>query len=106
VRLPIQAVTAIGDCDPAAAAINKSSSSVPQMRIILLAMREMTTAWLAVSVPRDFNFDADRLSHPSMLPAVLAEMRAAGLEAVVVRIPEHSWATLPVAMVASPEDDL
>jgi hypothetical protein len=105
-RLPILSVTAIGDCDPAAAAINKSSSRVPQLRAILLQMRRLTTQWLGVSVPRDFNFDADRLSHPSQLPSILAEIRVARREAVVVRIPDSLWAALRAAMLLSPDDPL
>ena len=105
-RHPILSVTAIGDCDPAAAAINKSSSSVPQLRSLLLHMRQLTMAWLGVSVPRDFNFDADRLSHPSQLPSILAELRAAGQETVVVRIPDWVWDALRAAMLLSPDDPL
>jgi hypothetical protein len=105
-RLPILSVTAIGDCDPAAAAINKSSSSVPQLRALLLHMRRLTTAWLGVSVPRDFNFDADRLSHPSQLPAILAELREARQETVVVRVPDWVWEALRAAMLLSPDDSL
>jgi hypothetical protein len=105
-RLPTCSVTAIGDCDPAAAAINKGSSPVPQLRAILMHMRKLTTAWLGVSVPRDFNFDADRLSHPSQLPAILRELRASGQEAVVVRIPDWVWGALREAMLLSPDDPL
>ena len=105
-RLPIRSVTAIGDCDPAAAAINKSSSSVPQLRSVLLRMRELTSEWLGVSVPRNFNFDADRLSHPSQLPSILAELRAARREAVLLHVPEHAWAALRSAMLLSPDDPL
>jgi hypothetical protein len=105
-RLPVLSVTAIGDCDPAAAAINKASSSVPQLRAVLLHMRKLTTAWLGVSVPRDFNFDADRLSHPSQLPAILAELRAARQEVVVVRVPDWVWDALRAAMLLSPDDPL
>ena len=105
-RLPIRSVTAVGDCDPAAAAINKASSSVPQLRAILLHMRKLTTQWLGVSVPRDFNFDADRLSHPSQLSSILAELREARRDAVVVGIPDYVWDALREAMLLSPEDPL
>jgi hypothetical protein len=97
-RLDMSAVVAVGDCEPAAAAYNKASSSVPQMASILLAMRDMTTQWLGVAVRRDFNFDADRLSHPSMLPAVVRDAVAAGLSPVIVTVPEGAWDVLRSAV--------
>jgi hypothetical protein len=96
-RLDISAVVAVGDCEPAAAAYNKASSSVPQIAAILLAMRELTTQWLGVAVRRDFNFDADRLSHPSMLPALIREAVAAGLSPVVLTVPDWAWDALRAA---------
>jgi hypothetical protein len=73
---------------------------------MLLRMRELTSEWLGVSVPRNFNFDADRLSHPSQLPSILAELRAARREAVLLHVPEHAWAALRSAMLLSPDDPL
>eukprot|EP00965_Chrysotila_dentata_P129808 4290973-Pleurochrysis_carterae.AAC.1 len=62
-----RAVVAVGDCDPAAGALNAATSRVRQIRALLGAARTLTPHWLGVSVPRDANVDADRLSHPSQL---------------------------------------
>ena len=73
----VQGVCAVGDCDPAVAALNGGTSPKAPLRTVLLAARRLTTRWLGVSVPRDFNLDADRLSHPSQLAAVVADVEAA-----------------------------
>eukprot|EP00965_Chrysotila_dentata_P038655 1283694-Pleurochrysis_carterae.AAC.1 len=44
-----RAVVAVGDCDPAAAAVNAASSGRAQMRELLGHARHLTTQWLAVS---------------------------------------------------------
>ena len=88
------AVTAIGDCDPAVGAINANSSGNPQMRALLSGARSLTPQWLAVSVPREANLDADRLSHPAMWEEVEADARSAGLTPKWARITEESWAAL------------
>eukprot|EP00965_Chrysotila_dentata_P055069 1827206-Pleurochrysis_carterae.AAC.1 len=93
----MQAVVAVGDCDPAVAALNAASSGSAAMREVLRAARGLTAQWLAVSVPREANTDADRLSHPSLLEAVAAEAREAGLTVRRARIPEACWRTLGVA---------
>ena len=90
----VLAVIAIGDCAPAAAALDAASSGVPQMEALLAAARTATRQWLGVAVPREWNLDADRLSHPSQLPAVLADARDAGLEPIVATIPEECWTAL------------
>eukprot|EP00965_Chrysotila_dentata_P115266 3810101-Pleurochrysis_carterae.AAC.1 len=64
------------------------------MRTLLRGARGLSQRWLAVSVPRDANGDADRLSHPDELEAVRGEAEAAGLTAHVARIPEECWAAL------------
>eukprot|EP00965_Chrysotila_dentata_P116831 3861483-Pleurochrysis_carterae.AAC.1 len=64
------------------------------MRTLLRGARALCQQWLAVSVPREANGDADRLSHPHMLGAVLAEAEAAGLRAHVARVPDACWAAL------------
>jgi hypothetical protein len=103
---PVEAVYAIGDCRPAASAINKGSSSVPQMRILVMHHRKLTEQWLGVQVPRLFNLDADRLSHPSMLGDVIRDILAAGYEPRVVPFLESSWAVLRRAMLASSDECL
>ena len=91
-------VTAIGDCDPAAAALNAASGGNPQMRALTGAARRLCSQWLAVSVPRALNTDADRLSHPSRLEAVRAAARAAGLRVETAAIPQACWRGLREAM--------
>eukprot|EP00965_Chrysotila_dentata_P035189 1170832-Pleurochrysis_carterae.AAC.1 len=58
------AIISIGDCDPAAAALDEATSPRLQMRRLLRGARALATQWLGVSVPREANGDADRLSHP------------------------------------------
>eukprot|EP00965_Chrysotila_dentata_P162522 5366564-Pleurochrysis_carterae.AAC.1 len=56
--------------------------------------RTLMSQWLGVSVPREENGDADRLSHPSMLSAVAKEAAGSGLRVRVARIPAECWAAL------------
>ena len=88
------AVYSVGDCDPAAGALNAAASGNPQMRALLRPARRLASQWLGVSVPREANSDADRLSHPSELEAVAADAAAAGLTVRRARITEASWAAL------------
>ena len=99
----VAAVCAIGDCSPAAAALNRGSSPKPPLRVLLLAGRRLTERWLGVDVPRDFNVDPDRLSHPSQLQSVIADVEAAGYVARVVSIHERHavWETLRDAIRVS-----
>ena len=96
---PPRAVIAVGDCEPAAAAINAATSGNPQMRRLLSEIAG--PVWLAVSVPREANVDADRLSHPARLPDVRADARAAGLVVQPERgsapIPARAWLALRAA---------
>eukprot|EP00965_Chrysotila_dentata_P151101 4994304-Pleurochrysis_carterae.AAC.1 len=93
-----RAVIAVGDCDPAAGALNAATSRVRQMRQLLEGARALTPHWLAVSVARESNTDADLLSHPERLPLVLAGAEAAGLRPRVAAIPERCWEVLRAAM--------
>ena len=90
------AITAVGDCDPAAGALNSVASRNPQMRGLLAGARALTTQWLAVSIPREYNLDADRLSHPRMLEDVRADAVAAGLTVHDAPIPVRCWEVLRV----------
>jgi hypothetical protein len=97
--VPPRAVLAVGDCDAAAAAVNATTSSTPQMRRLL---RELAgSVWLAVSVPREANVDADRLSHPALLAAVRADAEEAGLVVLPATgsapIPASAWQALRAA---------
>jgi hypothetical protein len=87
-----EAVIAIGDCDPACAALNAASSANPQMRQLLAA--GSGSLWLAVSVPREANVDADRLSHPALLAAVRADAERAGLTVLEAPITAECWAAV------------
>jgi hypothetical protein len=87
-------VTAVGDCDPAAGALNSVASRNPQMRGLLAGARQLTQQWLALSIPREYNLDADRLSHPAMLEDVKADAAAAGLIVHVAPIPDRCWEVL------------
>ena len=98
------AITAIGDCDPAAAAINAAASGKAQIRRLLRDSRELCTQWLGVSVSRDLNLDADRLSHPALLEEVRQDARAAGMETHVVPIPTRCWESLRAAIAAEAQD--
>ena len=85
------AIFAVGDCDAAASAVNATTSGKPQMRRLLCELG--SPIWLAVSLPREANVDADRLSHPAMLAEVRADAAAAGIVA-------HVATTLAEQMVA------
>jgi hypothetical protein len=91
---PCTSVTAVGDCDPAAGALNSVASRNPQMRGLLAGARQLTRQWLAVSIPREYNLDADRLSHPRMLGDVRADALAAGLVVHDAPIPTACWEVL------------
>ena len=106
VAAPVEAVYAVGDCSPAAAAMRLASSTVPQIRCLLLHQRLLTEQWLGVQVSRDFNKDADRLSHPSMLRRVMADAILAGFEPRVVPLLQSSWENLREAIHASPDEPL
>jgi hypothetical protein len=88
-------VTAVGDCcDPAAGALNSVASRNPQMRGLLAGARQLTQQWLAISIPREYNLDADRLSHPAKFEDVKADAAAAGLIVHVAPIPDRCWEAL------------
>ena len=71
------------------------------MRSLIKAARRLCPAWLAVSVPRERNKDADRLSHPAQLEGVLETARAAGMRTTLVPIPQHCWTSLRAAIADS-----
>ena len=93
-------VTAVGDCAPAAGAINAASSGNAQMRRVVRGGRELCEQWLAVAIPREWNLDADRLSHPSNLPELEAEAVAAGLRVTIAHVPPGCWQALREAAAA------
>jgi hypothetical protein len=87
-------LASVGDCDPAALGMRKGRSSRPQLNQLHLAIRALTESVLAVTVPRDFNFDADRLSHPSQLEQVVRDAQLAGYTPVVLPIPQACWSAV------------
>ena len=91
----IDSITAIGDSDSAAGVLNSAASGNRQMRTLLHLGPE--PLWLGVSVARELNTDADRLSHPSMYELVEADAIAAGLAVVRLHISDGSWAALRAA---------
>ena len=73
------AVVAVGDCAPAARALSRRYSRSPQMRWLVGACARAVPRWLGGHVPREWNLDADSLSHPSMLREVCDRVTAGGL---------------------------
>ena len=98
------AIIAIGDCQPAANALNRASSPVGLMRGLLRLARATVTQWLGVQVPRELNLDADLLSHPSNLATVLASIPS-HLRPVEAPIPARCWHELRSVIAASDPTD-
>ena len=99
--LPPGPMYAVGDCDAVAMALNAAYSRKPQMRALLEHARRVTEQWLAVSVPREANLDADRLSHPDMAADVCEEARRAGLTVIRVPMQRADWDDVRAAVRAA-----
>lgn len=89
-----QAVVAVGDCAPAARALSRRFSRSPQMRKLVGACTRSAGRWLGVQVPREWNVDADRLSHPSQFGVGSQRVERAGLVVCRVAPPEELCAVL------------
>ena len=98
----VEAVVAVGDCQPAAAALNRASSPVLQMRLLLRSARADSTQWLGVQVPRELNTQADILSHPSRRAEVMLWLRESGYKPELVPVPQRCWRELRAAIAAAP----
>ena len=98
------AVVAIGDCRPAAGALNRASSPVGLMRAILVQARASIQQWLGVQVPRELNLDADILSHPSRVGEVVASLPAS-LAVVMAPVPTRCWTALWAAISSTDPTD-
>ena len=98
--MPVGPVYAVGDCDAAVGAVNAGHSGVPQMRVLTRAARGTAKEWLGVSLPREANGDADRLSHPDLSEQVIAEAEVAGLRVHRTWIDEEAWRVLRRAIRA------
>jgi hypothetical protein len=61
------------------------------MRPLAHLARTITDHWLAVSVSRDANVDADRLSHPTNYSTVANEAEAVGLHVLRAHIHDSMW---------------
>ena len=97
----IRAVIAVGDCQPAAKAVTSLYSKSAQIRHLLADSRWVTRRWLGVHVPREWNTDADLLSHPGTAHIVAADAATAGLHIIWVTesdIPDRTWIALSDAV--------
>ena len=102
-RLPeVSAVVAVGDCKPACGALNKASSPVDQMRMLVHAARRTCSQWLAVHVHRSFNMGADELSHPANFQRLSAQLEAEGWIVERVGVPPGCWEILMDAAALGP----
>jgi hypothetical protein len=98
-------IVAISDCQPACGALNRASSPVAQLQILLTHARALASQWLGVHVPRELNLDADVLSHPSRVQEVLSAAAAANLLPELHPVPAHCWLALRAAIAASSPTD-
>lgn len=83
----VDATIAITDCAPAAGAFSALHSRSTQIHSLLGTARAVCPRWLGVHIPREWNTDADRLSHPSLAAGVIADAAAAGLTVQRVGLP-------------------
>ena len=99
-------VISVVDCQPAAAAFGRLTSGNGVMRAVVDATRDATDEWMACAIPRTANLDADRLSHPHELWAVVADARAAGLRVHVIEtLGRAAWALLRQSLSSHGEGD-
>ena len=97
-ELPVLAVIAVGDCEPAAGTLTAATSAGGQMRHLVIEARRSIRQWLGVAVPRERNVDADTLSHPARVGEVWRAAEAAGLRVRRVHVHDERWAALRAAM--------
>ena len=95
------AVVAITDCAPSSSAITQIYSGSAQTRALLSEARLVAPHWLGVHVPREWNTDADRLSHPSCFEAVCRDVPTR-TRVVSLHIPQEMWAALRRAIRLPP----
>lgn len=98
--LRVRRVFGVGDCQPAARALDAlhSAGCSPHMRSLAAAAATAGWPWLGIHVGREANVDADRLSHPGNLKAVLQEVERAGWQAHHLSAIESDWAPLREAI--------
>ena len=102
--MPPGPIYAVGDCDAAASALNAAYSKTPQMQALLQHARQLSSEWLAVTLPREANVDADRLSHPQLCEEVINDAQRAQLSVTRVRLVQADWDDLRQAITASSAD--
>ena len=93
-----RSVISVVDCAPAATVLSSATSAGAQLRSLVAAAREDVTQWLGAAVPREWNTDADVLSHPSRWREVAAAAEANGLLVHRVHAPLRCWSGLRSAM--------
>ena len=98
---PVTTVFAVGDCAPAAGAIEALHSRTPQVRALVSVAEACPWAWVGAKVPREANLDADRLSHPAQATEVQSDAMRAGLTVRPVSLQEGDWAVLFDAITSS-----
>ena len=86
------------DCASAVRAVDELHGRSPHMAAIARRIADSGWRWVGVHVPREYNFDADRLSHPHLVDAVIGEAADARVRAVHVRAEEGDWALLRAAI--------
>ena len=88
----------IGDCPPAAIALDAATSCSPHTRELLRATRGSTPQWLGVHVPREASREADILSHPGRSMEVWCSAILAGLTPHWAEPPPERWHALRKAI--------
>ena len=99
-EIAFKRVMAIGDCQPAVQVINSLVSGKPMMRAIAEAARAGDLEWRGVHVRRDFNFDCDRLSHPSLWEEVKRDAEGANLNVTRLFTTQAEWQVCRDAIAA------
>ena len=75
-------VAGVCDCEPAVNVINSIYSPNTFLNSLLEGISPPATQWVAAHVRREFNKDADTLSHPDLAHTIRAAARSAGIEVV------------------------
>ena len=91
---PPLAVLAALDCKPAAAALSSERSSSALMRSLIVAAQRRAPQWMGAHVFREFNTDADLLSHPEDVHRVVAVARQAGWTVHWREVVDAAWEVL------------
>ena len=96
-----EAVIAVTDCKPAGSVITSAKSKSRVMRHLVRAMQATSTKWLAAHVLRQWNSDADLLSHPGLVHLVVQAAKDAKLTVVEWQIHDSAWTGLRAAIASA-----